>query len=267
MESYDNLVSQYRHEFKDPLNLEDVILKDCSKTNFFKALSENGFTHLNPQNLSLIMCNVTHGFIEDNQDSDYPGYRKLKSYQLTDDLQLLLPNNLTEDTDVYKISRLYDFMTGFHVRDAKDVKWCKFVTIMNSTPIIIDFSDRFNEKDEVHISFLLQNKFTYEKGIQYNFCRGLPKVVLPYSDCYIIMNKSKHKLSVDTLNVASKVRAQFGKDGKDKPLLFTIDNELMCCKGGKIITPDLSHMKEIGKDLCKDVLDRDTSTIVGSYLY
>ena len=81
------------------------------------------------------------------------------------------------------------------------------------------------------------------------------------------MNKSKHKFSVDTLNVASKVREQIGKEVKDKPLLFTIDNELLCSIKGSLITPDLTHMKEIGKDLYKDVLDRDTSTIVGSYLY
>ena len=94
--------------------------------------------------------------------------------------------------------------------------------------------------------------------------------VIPFSDMYILTNivaENQVQISVDSLMVSGSLRRKLGKDVTERPLLFDICNKIFCCQDGSMQKVDFTHMKQIGKDLCQNILDQDTSTLVGCYLY
>jgi len=262
---------QYQHEFNFP-ELGRIPIQDCRQTQLYQYIVQSpDFAAEHTHKLANKIIRVyKHGVLFIKNDNE-ASLHKVNREHLLDDYFRFGPQYDLTNKHVYRISRFCDFITGFTVtHGASHVTNCQ-IFITGEQLLVLDLSHLFDDQQEdaFHVSFL-RNKdvFVFDIGLNYDFCSGIPYFVMPYSEIVFVFTvKPDQDIEVvcDTVMISREIRNNMFKC--ERPVLFEIDKELVCCHSGASRKFDLRHMKDVGQDICKQVLDRDTSTVVGDYLH
>jgi hypothetical protein len=183
---------------------------------------------------------------------------------------------------LFKATRAYDCLLGFHVENASTVKACNllFYNEQNEMLASLDFSAHFQGQNTVSISFLSsseenneeQKTFIYDDtGCYYSFCTGLPLCLMYKTKVYIAFTSDVHPdISPSVCYLSKNVQTQMADTMRDRMLRLQIGKYICYLQDGLLIPRfenNLDPYLQFLKTECNTKIDADVMHILHAYTY